>query len=344
MTHRNPHKSHSVADPILLSGRTVVAYLRRRGLLDSDAATVRELRGGVSSVVLRVDSADRSVVVKQALPRLRVRAEWLAKRERTLSEAAALAVFHDITPNRVPQVIDVDRKIMALTMEAAPPDVGNWKEALLSDPRAAANEIPEILGRTLGRWHRFTRGRPEVLSNFQDHEAFDQLRLTPFHRELQKVHPNAASAIDAAISDLSSVRECLVHGDFSPKNVLVGGEKCWVVDAEVAKTGAPVFDVAFMTAHMMLKSVHLGHPPLLRDAASRFTDAYESEAGGGNGNVRLGLHVSVLLLARVDARSPADYLSPDEQRQLRAVVPPLLGDIDVSTADLWDALEREARW
>ncbi|RIQ18982.1 phosphotransferase [Jiangella rhizosphaerae] len=330
------------AAPLLTPG-TVVAFLRRRGVIDEATPTVRELSGGVSCVVLRVDAGERSVVVKQALPRLRVQAEWSATRRRTLSEAAALTVYHDITPDRVPGVVDVDETSMALVMEAAPLGVANWKSMLMSGPDAAAGDVPELLGRTLGRWHRHTRGDLQLLSRFQDDEAFEQLRVAPFHREVRRLHPSVADALDACVDDLTTARECLVHGDFSPKNVLVGAGLCWVVDAEVAKAGAPVFDVAFMVAHLMLKYVRAGRAAVFRTAAGRFDAAYREAAGVAEPPPRLGWHVAALLLARIDGMSPVDYLNPAQAGQVRRAALRVLDGSDVTVADVWDALAEEDR-
>lgn len=334
---------HQPAEQSLLSSDTVVEYLRRRGVLDGPVDAVAELGGGVSSVVLRVDGVRRSLVVKQALPRLRVATEWRAKRERTLSEAAALAVFHDITPECVPRVLDLDEVAMAMTIEAAPREAVDWKAALLADPDAAAGEVPETLGRTLALWHRETRGRADVLARFQDDEALEQLRVTPFHRELQRVHPSVADALATCIDDLTTARDCLVHGDFSPKNVLVHDDLCWVLDAEVAKAGSPVFDLAFMTAHLMLKWIHAGRPRVLRVAADRFTEAYRADAGPEIEIRHEGWQVAALVLARVDGKSPAEYLTTTEREQVRRAALRVLGGAEVSTTQVWDALTEEAR-
>lgn len=326
----------------MLSTATVAEHLRRRGVLpDGREVSVTELSGGVSSVVLRVDSDDQSLVVKQALPKLRVRADWPAKRERTLSEAAALAAYHDITPSRVPELVDVDRDIMALTMRAAPRGVSNWKSELLADSRTALGQTPEILGDTLGQWHRSTRARVELLDEFQDDEAFDQLRVTPFHREIKRVHPHIGAALDTCIEDLTTSRECLVHGDFSPKNVLVDEDLCWIVDAEVAKAGAPVFDVAFMIAHLMLKWVHAGNPCVHRDAVDRFSSAYQARYVKVADLPHVAWHVAALLLARIDGKSPVDYLSARERHRVRRAALRLLTEREVSLDDIWNALSQE---
>lgn len=62
-----------------LSVENAVEYLRSIGHLPQGDVTVRELAGGVSNVVIEVRSPIDAVVIKQALPRLNVKDEWLAK-------------------------------------------------------------------------------------------------------------------------------------------------------------------------------------------------------------------------------------------------------------------------
>ena len=59
----------------LLDETTVVAYLINRGIINGPAE-VEELTGGVSNVVLAVKSGDKDLVLKQALPQLKVAAVW----------------------------------------------------------------------------------------------------------------------------------------------------------------------------------------------------------------------------------------------------------------------------
>ena len=120
----------------LLSVRTVGEYLIARGIFDTTRAIeAQELGGGVSNVVLAARQGGLRVVVKQALERLRVPDEWLARRERSITEGEALRLATRIAPGSVPEVLDLDREACVLTISAAPADWGNWKERLLSgDP------------------------------------------------------------------------------------------------------------------------------------------------------------------------------------------------------------------
>ena len=124
---------------------------------------------------------------------------------------------------------------------------------------------------------------------------------------------------------MEATHVCLVHGDYSPKNVLVG-DGMWVIDFEVAHFGDPVFDVAYMLNHLLLKLLHLpGSAPALESSAACFWEAYASRVQDAllpETQYLLG-HVGALMVARVDGKSPVEYLTRDEQdlaRQLGSVL------------------------
>jgi aminoglycoside phosphotransferase (APT) family kinase protein len=278
---------------------------------------VHELAGGVSNVVILATRGATRVVVKQALPRLRVPEEWLAKRERAISEADALRLADEITPGCVPRVVDVDRERCALTIAAAAEGWTTWKSRLLDG--AADPAVASWLGRTLGAWHRATFRNERAAQMFGDREAFEQLRVEPYYRTVASRRPELAGAVEACVGRMEATRLCLVHGDYSPKNVLVG-DGLWVIDFEVAHIGDPAFDVAFMLNHLLLKLVHVpGSSEELAWCAREFWDAYRSavpfELLPDLAYV-LG-HVGALMVARVDGKSPAEYLSPAGQEVAR---------------------------
>ncbi len=309
----------------LLSVASVADYLAARGVLPgSDGVLARELGGGVSNVVISAHHGDQRVVVKQALPRLRVHDEWLAKRERALNEGEALRLAAEITPGSVPRVLDVDGELCALTIEEAPETEVPWKERLLagdSDPAVA-----QRLGQVLGAWHAATFRREDVAQAFGDLEAFDQLRVDPYYRTVARRRSQLAAPIDAYVARMEATHVCLVHGDYSPKNVLVG-EGVWVLDFEVAHFGDPAFDLAFMLSHLFLKRVHLSQRDgSLEGCARAFLGAYRDtvprELQPDTAYV-LG-HVGCLIAARVDGKSPVEYLSEDGRRVARALGESLL--------------------
>ena len=295
----------------------VIAYLAERGVVGaSTTATAREFGGGVSGVTLLVEAGRRRLVVKQALSRLRVQREWYSDPRRAVVEARALEAYADITPEAVPELVDVDPDLCAFTMSAAPAASQNWREQLLSgqaDARVAAE-----VGTILGRWHAATveqRGR----FDFSDRTWFHELRVTPFYRAVMAARPDLADAVHDLLQRMLDRQQVLVHGDFSPKNVLVlPGGGVWVLDFEVAHRGDPTFDLAFLVHHLLLKAVHLPQrSAALLDCAESALTAYHDVPGSAEIEPRyLVGQVGCLALARVLGTSPAPYLRPAERARV----------------------------
>lgn len=309
-----------VADGTLTT-ESVVAFLGRRGILRGRLrrakTRVTELGGGVSSVVVLVETVDERLVVKQPRSQLLVKDEWFAEPGRALMEAEALKFAHHLTPTAVPALLDVDAEACTLTMAAAPPSWRPWKELLLEG--IVEPSVGGSLGSLLGVWHRSSSESLAGLGALSDLAVFEQLRIGPFHQTVVERHPDLAPLIAPAVEALvKRPGRCLVHGDFSPKNVLVGDEGLWVIDFEVAHVGDPVFDLAFLITHLVLKSVH--RPAMAgayRACAVQFLKSYTDEAGTAfvPADESLALHVGCLVLARVDGKSPAGYLTPEEQER-----------------------------
>ena len=257
------------------------------------------------------------VVVKQALPRLRVEDEWLAKRERALNEARALRLAHTITPGCVPALLDVDRDRCTLDDDGG---TGRLEDLEGQAPRGRGRcGGGRRLGEILAAWHGATFLDEELSESYGDPEVFDQLRIDPYYRTVARRRPRLASAVEAYVRRMGATRVCIVHGDYSPKNVLVGGG-LWVIDFEVAHFGDPAFDVAFMLNHLLLKRLHLGGPGSgIESCVTGFWDGYSGavpEVVLPDLRYVLG-HVGCLMVARVDGKSPAEYLSPDEREAAR---------------------------
>ena len=331
------------AMPPLLTVDTVGQYLARRGLVPYGSPVEAEaLGGGISNIVLAVQTGGHGYVVKQSLPRLRVAEEWLAKRERVLTEAAALHWTRMVTPAAVPAVFDVDEAMCAVTIEHAPTAWQNWKTCLLNG--AADPAVTARLGTTLAAWHTASWAGAAGSDRFDDGEAFVQLRVDPYYRTIMVRHPDLAPDIERYVTRMRDTRCCLVHGDFSPKNVLLGAEELWVVDFEVSHLGDPAFDLAFMLNHFMLKAIH--RPESAGDyllCAEAFWSAYGSAVPADlwSPDAYVYGHVACLMLARVDGKSPAEYLTGGEQAHARALARALLSAPPTSPAESWRMLNRE---
>jgi 5-methylthioribose kinase len=269
--------------------------------------------------VLAVHGPGIALVVKQALPRLLVADEWFAPPRRTDTEAAALRLAARLLPGRVPPVIDSDDRQHVLVLQHAPAGWRNWQAEMLAGRVHA--EAGTWAGDTLGRLHSATAGDAEVAEAFGDYEAFEQLRLEPYYGTAMARLPELAGAIEPLVEELRGARNCLVHGDYAPKNILLGRDGAWLLDAEVAHVGHPVFDLAFFLAFPLLTAVE--RPELAASCSvltERFTTAYEHRAGElAPSAPAVARHTGAMLLARTDGRSPAAFLSPAALVRARAL-------------------------
>jgi tRNA A-37 threonylcarbamoyl transferase component Bud32 len=310
-----------------LDDAEVVRHLRARGLVTPEMPVeVRALPGGVSGEVRAVVAPGLDAVVKQVHEALLVEDDWFADEKRLVTEGWALRLAGDLNRDAVPRVIDLDPRTHTLVMQRAPRAWRNWRAELLDGRIDPA--VGERLGRILAAWHRETASRPELLAAFQDDTSFVQLRIDPFHRTVAARHPVLADEIEAVIGRLLTRRTCLVHGDFSPKNILVGDDGLWVLDWEVAHVGDPDFDLAYLLCHLTLKAVHRpGDASGYRETARRFL-----AATGRAPDDHLAANVACLLLARVDGKSPADYLTETEQDLVRDLGTTMLRNPDTLAA------------
>jgi 5-methylthioribose kinase len=205
-----------------LDASNVAEYLKSTGHIEPGASvSVRVLSGGVSNIVLCVEpETGEPFVIKQSRERLRTEAPWFSRLDRIWRETAAMVLLAQILPpGAVPRVLFEDRQNYLFAMEAADPRHIVWKEELLSG--LVRPEIGIRLAEFLSRIHGRTHRHPAVASEFDDREVFVQLRVDPFYRRIAAVHPELRNPIDALISEMWETRVCLVHADYSPKNVLV---------------------------------------------------------------------------------------------------------------------------
>jgi aminoglycoside phosphotransferase (APT) family kinase protein len=305
----------------------------------ADAASVElePLPGGVSFEVVAAHAPEGEFVVKRSLPKLRVAVDWPAKIERVFTEVAAMRLQRPWTPEHVPAVRAFDPARFMYAMDRAPTSWAPWKQRLMAgkaEPRVAAS-----LGSILGEWHARTWADGAVAEAFDDHEAFDQLRLDPYYRYTATVRPDLAEPLNHYLIAQAERRSCLVHGDYSPKNVLVGDDGLWVLDYEVSHFGDPVFDLAFMLNHLAIKTIHMPTAAAdLEASAVAFLAAYTDRLGQPTDESYLSGQIGCLMLARVHGKSPVDYLDAQGQATADRVATSLLRDPTDSIDALWRRL------
>jgi 5-methylthioribose kinase len=297
------------------------------------------LSGGISNIVLGVEWGSGRAVVKQSLPKLRVAADWSFDRGRIVNERRCMAYLGEILEDgAVPDVIAHDDERFLFVMTWAPDGGEVWKQALL-DGRVDLSTA-ERVGTMLGRIHDRSSLDPRIAEDFGDITPLVQGRVDPYHRTAAALNPQVAAAVHAEEERLLATRRTLVLGDWSPKNLLAYPDRVVALDFEVAHHGDPAFDVAFMLTHLVLKRFHRpAAAPALRAAATAFLDAYASEAAGAAPTeAETAAELGCLLLARVDGKSPAEYLSQEERPRVRAAAYEILLDGDRPLAATLDRL------
>ena len=321
----------------MLDEGSVVTYLSQRGLLTGEA-TVDTLTGGVSCVVLAVSNADVDLVVKQALPELKTKAKWVADQRRAIVEADAMQVYHSITPDSVPKLIDCDAAEFTLTMSRLPRSCTNWKIDMLEG--RIYPEMGAKLGKVLAAWHNAAAVSDEIKAKFMEDSLFEQLRVTPFYRAVMDKNPDLQPVISNLINEITTVKITLVHGDFSPKNIMeTTDHRPIVLDFEVAHIGNPVFDLAFLLAHLLCKIIRATQPDekdLLVETAKQFIASYQQ-------TTRLSVaaslphHIALIALARVEGVSPVNYLDESAQQRLVALTKSALLDSGMTVTGLLES-------
>lgn len=319
------------------------AYLRDRGHVGSDESlNVRRLSGGVSNRVVHIVRGNgQEWVVKQALAKLRVQVDWFSDPSRNEREATGLRWLSRLAPSgSIPRLVFEDRQQHLLAMTAVPQPHENWKTRLLSG-QLELDRVRQF-GRVLATiHHQAYHRREEVALLFQERQFFESLRLEPYYGYTAEQVPAAANFLHDLISQTRTVRDTLVHGDYSPKNVLLHGRHMVLVDHEVIHWGDPAFDVGFALTHLLSKSHCLprARQPFV-EATGQFWREYAQTLGSvpwsTDMEARVSRHTLGCMLARVAGRSPLEYLDACQRDRQRETIVAMLGDPPDTVEELAD--------
>jgi aminoglycoside phosphotransferase (APT) family kinase protein len=280
------------------------------------------LSGGVSSSIFRVSLRRGDYCVKQALPKLKVAKDWYAPVDRIFAEADWLQTVSAIVPRQVPEVIAVDRRRGAFVMNyLAPARYANWKAELLAGRTSVAAGAQ--MGDLLGRCHAATARNPVFAKRFAHDANFYALRLEPYLVETARQHGDLAPRLSALIEATQTHKLAVIHGDVSPKNVLLGPDGVVLLDAECAWYGDPAFDLSFLLNHQLLKAVHrplnvTGYFAIFEAIVSAYRAHVHWEEVAGF-EERAAALLPGLLLARIDGKSPVEYLDAKARERVREV-------------------------
>ncbi|VTU30963.1 methylthioribose kinase [Variovorax sp. SRS16] len=305
------------------------AFLISQGLArPEERARWHALAGGVSSDIWRVDLPGRSLCVKRALAKLKVSADWQAPVSRNAYEWSWMQFAARHCPDNVPRPLahDAEAGLFAMSF-LAPEEHPVWKQQLFDGEVSASTAC--AVGQVLGTLHAASAYSAELAAAFDTTDNFRALRLEPYFMATADRHPALAARLIALTERTAGLHIALVHGDVSPKNILVGPHGPVLLDAECAWYGDPAFDLAFCLNHLLLKClVRPDRRDALLGAFASLTDAYFDQARWEprrDLEERAARLLPALLLARVDGKSPVEYLNDGAQRDLvRAVAGPLL--------------------
>lgn len=295
------------------------AYLAARKLFDDDAGiTVTYYPGGVSGIVALPSDGQLDVIIKQALARLKVKDVWECDPGRIITEHLAHETYARYVPDSVPRPLFADDENKVIGRVGAPDGTPMWKTQLLAgllDFRVAGKAIG-----ALSRIHNQSAVDPAAREKFDDNAIFYDLRISPYIEKTVTVHPGLAERARKVIERLMGEKLVLNHGDFSPKNILVQDDSIFILDYEVAHFGHPSFDLAFFFNHFMLKAVKNKHWSRgYLNMLQYMADRYFAAVGFMNPLIleeQTAELLAFMLLARVDGKSPAEYIDRDDDKDL----------------------------
>lgn len=329
---------------LLIDQDNAEAYLRdQQWIPPQQPVRIRELAGGVSNTVLHVEpigpSTMRPFVVKQARPQLRVAVPWYCSVERIWREVAVLRICRELLgaspadPNHrqgttrvtIPEVLYEDRDHYAFAMTAAPRGHSVWKELLLCGQHSPA--IAVACGELLGTLHAASWDSPTIAEELNDRTFFADLRVDPYYRHVAEQHAALRERMGQLIHSVWEHRVSLVHGDFSPKNLLVFDGGLMLIDFEVGHFGDPAFDVGFFLTHLLLKSIRdLDRFERIWTLAETFWSTYWTRLADRVPTAQIeqlaarGIqNLAGCTLARIDGKSPVDYLGDTGRETARRI-------------------------
>jgi aminoglycoside phosphotransferase (APT) family kinase protein len=301
-------------------------YLRETGRIGSgEEPILKKLSGGISNKTVWVQrSRGPAWVMKQALPKLRVQSDWFSDPARINIEANGLRYLPRVAPKgSITPLIFQDSAQNLLAMEAVPEPHQNWKQQLLC--ATVQKEFFSQFAELLGSIHRESfRLRHELEPIFAEKRFFQTLRLEPYYEYSAVVVPQAGAFLKELVAWTLNRSDTLVHGDYSPKNVLVYDQRLVLLDHEVLHFGDPAFDIGFSLTHFLGKALHVREQRLaLIEGARWYWSHYLDEIRGlpwvADLELRAAKHTMACVLARVCGRSPLEYLRAEErliQRQI----------------------------
>lgn len=294
-------------------------YLFERKLIDVDRGySIRYCDGGVSCTVAFVYDGDKPIIVKQGLAQLKVKEKWLCDQNRMDAECRSNEIFHELLPDCAPEVFFYDKENYICGREAVPESWRMWKDDLMDG--IIDEQIGKLSMLALSIVHNKCAGVEKIKNIFASKDVFYNLRISPYFEFLVEKYPSLSEGVEELKGFLMGKGYTLIHGDFSPKNIMTDGKAISILDYEVAHYGHPSFDLGFLSTHFVLKAVKFKslagqYLSLLRSMLEIYFD--RAEFIDRDELMETFRKVwAMILLARVDGKSPAEYITVEEDKEL----------------------------
>jgi len=232
-----------------------------------------------------------------------------------------------------------------IAMEAVPRGHSIWKTMLMREGPRSEHTVK--FAQLLAMIHSHSNVNPEDFRELiRDRSWFESLRLEPYYEYSARQVGEAGQFLNELLEETRDIQLALVHGDYSPKNVLIHGDRFVLLDHEVAHFGDPAFDVGFSLTHLLSKAHHCrGMRAMFLASARLYVSEYLKFVGGRpfllGFEGRACRHTLACLLARVAGRSTLEYLSEAERANQRQAVLSLIARSPDSLTRLIDLFEEE---
>ena len=278
---------------------------------EEDIIDYKKIEGGVSSEVYKVRTSKKSYCVKRSLAKLLVKKDWFVDTKRLKFEYFWLKHCKKIIPNSIPKIIKYDHKKKILIIEFFNDTKYFTLKSLLLSKKINIKLINKI-SRSLFKIHKKSRGS-KIKNKYKGNDKnFFDLRLDAYFNEVKRVHPKLIKKVNKIILDYRKNSSTLIHGDFSPKNILTNNKVIKFIDAETCNYGDPVFDLVFFTNHLLIKSIFIpSKKKLFLESYKNFFDTYIKLLDWENRKnfcQRCINMIPIMLIARVDGKSPVEYI------------------------------------
>ena len=313
--------------------QVLVDYLKARNIInEQDGYTYHYCGGGVSCTVVFLYTGKKQMIVKQALAQLKTKEVWECDPNRMNIEYESNRIYHELMPDCAPEVYFYDPENYIYGREAVPEDWRMWKTDLLEGDLNFA-EAEKVIN-TLVTVHNECAKREDVARIFADKDIFYYLRVSPYIEFVVKRYPQLGKLSKEVIDFLMNTSCTLIHGDFSPKNIMVNGRSVSVLDYEVAHYGHPAFDIAFFSTHFVLKAVkHKNWAGAYLTMLCDMMDIYFKKVSCMGCEQLEESYVKTwafIILARVDGKSPAEYITEEDKELIRKIA------FNIINAEDWD--------